>query len=127
MALFDRAWMEGWRRLVNADEGFRVVGRYFTADLLFGFGDTSYHVSVKNGAIEHIHEGAGSVPQGSLAFRGAREVWEQFVQPMPPPRYNGIFPLVFGKLLTMEGEEIVFWQNLRALTVMTHLMRTASR
>jgi hypothetical protein len=127
MALFDRAWMESWRRLVNADEGLQVIGRYFTADLIFGFGDTSYLVSVKNGAIEQIREGTGGAPRGGLAFRGAREVWEQFVQPLPPPRYNGIFPLVFGKLLEMEGDEIVFWQNLRALTVMTHLMRTASR
>jgi len=127
MVLFDRAWIEGWRRLVNANEGFQVIGRYFTADLTFGFGDTSYLVSIKNGTIEQIREGTGSASPGSLAFRGAREVWEQFVQPMPPPRYNGIFPLVFGKLLEMEGDEIVFWQNLRALTVMTHLMRTASR
>lgn len=127
MALFDRAWMEGWRRLVNADEGLQVIGRYFTADLIFGFGDTSYLVSVKNGAIEQIREGTGNVPRGGLALRGAREVWEQFVQPVPPPCYNGIFPLVFGKFLMMEGEEIVFWQNLRVLTVMTHLMRTASR
>jgi len=127
MALFDRAWMETWRRLVNADEGLRVIGRYFTVDLLFGFGDTSYLVSVKNGAIDQIREAAGNVPQGGLALRGARDVWEQFVQPVPPPRYNGIFPLVFGKLLMMEGDEIVFWQNLRALTAMTHLMRAAGR
>ncbi|MBI3797417.1 MAG: hypothetical protein HY268_10695 [Deltaproteobacteria bacterium] len=127
MALFDRAWMESWRRLVNADEGLQVIGRYFTADLIFSFGDTSYLVSIKNGAIEQIREGTGNAPRDGLAFRGARDVWEQFVQPMPPPRYNGIFPLVFGKLLIMEGDEIVFWQNLRALTVMTHLMRTASR
>jgi hypothetical protein len=127
MALFDRAWMEGWRRLVNADEGLQVIGRYFTADLILGFGDTSYLVSVKNGTIEQIREGTGTVPRGGLALRGARDVWEQFVQPVPPPRYNGIFPLVFGKFLMMEGEEIVFWQNLRVLTVMTHLMRTASR
>jgi len=127
MALFDRAWMETWRRLVNDDEGLRVVGRYFTADLLFAFGDASYLVSVKNGAIDQIREAVGHAPPGGLALRGAREVWEQFVRPVPPPRYNGIFPLVFGKLLLMEGDEIVFWQNLRALTVMTHLMRAAGR
>src|SRR5262245_25502123 len=127
MALFDRAWMEDWRRLVNADAGLQVVGRYFTADLIFSFGDTSYLVSVKNGAVDQIREDSGDVPRGGLAFRGAREVWEQFVQPVPPPHYNGIFPLVFGKLLRMEGDEIVFWQNLRALTVMTHLMRAAGR
>jgi hypothetical protein len=127
MALFDRAWMENWQRLVNADEGLQVIGRYFTVDLIFGFGDISYLVSVKNGAIEQIHDATGNVPRGSLVLRGARAVWEQFVQPLPPPRYNGIFPLVFGKLLMMEGDEMVFWQNLRALTVMTHLMRSASR
>ena len=127
MALFDRAWMETWRRLANADEGLQVIARYFTADLILGFGDTTYLVSVKNGAIDQIRDGTGSPPAGSLALRGPRDVWEQFVQPLPPPRYNGIFPLVFGKLLTMEGDEIVFWQNLRALTVMTHLMRAASR
>ena len=127
MALFDRAWIETWRRLVNADEGLQVIGRYFTVDLIFGFGDMSYLVSVKNGAIDQIREAAGNVPRGGLALRGARDVWEQFVQPVPPPHYNGIFPLVFGKLLMMEGDEIVFWQNLRALTAMTHLMRAASR
>ncbi len=127
MALFDRAWMEAWRRLVNADEGLQVIGRYFTADLILGFGDTNYFVSVENGVINQIRDVADNAPRGGLALRGPREVWEQFVQPVPSPRYNGIFPLVFGKLLTMEGDEIVFWQNLRALTVMTHLMRAASR
>ena len=127
MALFDRAWMETWRRLVNADEGLQVIGRYFTAELVLGFGDTTYLVSVKNGDIGQIRDAAGNAPPTSLALRGPCDVWEQFVQPVPPPRYNGIFPLVFGKLLTMEGDEIVFWQNLRALTVMTHLMRATSR
>jgi len=127
MALFDRAWMETWRRLVNADEGLQIIGRYFTADLILNFGNATYLVSVKNGVIDQIRDGTGSPPAGSLALRGPRDVWEQFVQPLPPPRYNGIFPLVFGRLLTMEGDEIVFWQNLRALTVMTHLMRAASK
>jgi hypothetical protein len=127
MALFDRAWMETWRRMVNADAGLQVIARYFTADLVFNFGDAAYLVSIKNGAIDQIRDATGPSPSGGLALRGPREVWEQFVQPIPPPRYNGIFPLVFGKLLTMEGDEIIFWQNLRALTVMTHLMRAASR
>src|SRR2546428_12997936 len=122
MALFDRAWMETWRRLVNADEGLQVIGRYFTVDLIFGFGDMSYLVSVKNGAIDQIREAAGNVPQGGLALRGARDVWEQFVQPVPPPRYNGIFPLGCGRLLMMEGAEIGFWRNWARLPATTALV-----
>lgn len=43
--MFDTAWVTKWQDVVNRNGPMRWIGKHFTADLLFGFGDKEYVVS----------------------------------------------------------------------------------
>ena len=42
VAEFDSQWMNAWQDEVNNDPTLPLIGKYFTTDLLLGFGDTEY-------------------------------------------------------------------------------------
>ena len=49
----------------------------------------------------------------------------EFAEPIPPPMYNDIWAMahpLHGKL-RIEGDTMIFWQNLRALFWMLAIMR----
>ena len=60
MAVFDAAWMEGWKTLVNQDAVIKIIGKHLTATVLFAFGDTTYVVSYVGGRITRIDDPARS-------------------------------------------------------------------
>jgi hypothetical protein len=125
MARFDSHWMNSWQDAVNADAAFNVIGRYFTADFLLGFGDQEYVVSVDGGRIERITDDVGVETPWSFALRAPEESWEKFTQRIPPPMFNDIWAMahpLHGRL-RMDGDVKVLWQNMRALTWMLDRMR----
>jgi hypothetical protein len=125
MTRFDSQWMNSWQDAVNADAAFSVIGRYFSADFLLGFGAAEYVVSVDRGRIERITDDVGVETPWSFALRAPEESWEKFTQRIPPPMYNDIWAMahpLHGRL-NIDGDVKVLWQNLRALTWMLDRMR----
>jgi hypothetical protein len=125
MTRFDSHWMNAWQDAVNADSALSVIGRYFTADFLLGFGDDEYVVSVDRGRIERITDDVGVETPWSFGLRAPDESWEKFTQRIPPPMYNDIWAMahpLHGRL-KIDGDVKVLWQNLRALTWMLDRMR----
>ena len=43
--MFDNAWMNKWQKAVNDNGPMSWIGKHFTADFLFGFGESEYQVS----------------------------------------------------------------------------------
>lgn len=125
MAVFDAAWMEGWKTLVNQDAVIKIIGKHLTATVLFAFGDTTYVVSYVGGRITRIDDQLGPESTYAFALRGPAQTWEKFVQPIPPPMYNDIWAMahpLHGRL-QIEGDVKVMWQNLRAFTWTLDFMR----
>ena len=50
--MFDNGWMGKWQKAVNDNGPMSWIGKHFTADFLFGFGDSEYQVSFKQGKID---------------------------------------------------------------------------
>jgi hypothetical protein len=125
MAKFSSQWMNSWQDVTNADPALKVIGRYFTADFLLGFGDQEYVVSVRNGVIQRITDSLSIETPWSFALRAPTDSWEKFTEKLPPPMYNDLWAMahpLHGRL-RMDGDVKVLWQNVRALTWMLDRMR----
>ena len=123
---FDLEWIERWARTVNDDRILPVIGKFFTNRFVLGVDDTDFLVEVRNGKITRISEGLTPNDMGfDFALRAASSAWQKFSQPIPPPMFNDIWAMAhpLHRNLTIDGNQLPFWQNVRALTRMLSLMR----
>jgi len=123
---FDLEWVERWARTVNDDRILPVAGRFFTAKFVLGVDDTQYLVDVQNGKIQRIAEGLAPNDLGyDFGLKASSSTWAKFSQQIPPPMFNDIWAMAhpLHRHLTIVGNQLPFWQNLRALTHMLSLMR----
>ncbi|MCX7890423.1 MAG: hypothetical protein N2422_11975 [Rhodobacteraceae bacterium] len=122
----DLEWVERWARRVNEDRVLPRIGRFFNARFVLGIDDTDYLCEVRKGRIERIAEGLEPSDLGyEFALRAPASAWSKFSQKMPPPMFNDIWAMAhpLHRQLRIEGNQLTFWQNLRALTWMLALMR----
>jgi hypothetical protein len=123
---FDLEWVERWARCVNDDRILPVVGRFFTNRFVLGVDETEYLVDVRGGRISRISEGLAANDMGyDFALKASSSAWAKFSQRIPPPMFNDIWAMAhpLHKHLVIAGNQLPFWQNLRALTRMLSLMR----
>ena len=115
--MFEKTWMEDWQKLVNNNGPMSWIGKHMTTNLLFGFGETEYVVEFHKGKIAAIESDFNPETCYQLAIKGPAESWAKFCQEVPPPMYNDIWAMahpLHGRL-TLEGDQKVLWQNMRAL------------
>ena len=123
--MFETAWVKKWQDAVNKNGPMSWIGKHFTADLLFGFGDKEYVVSFQQGKLSQVSDQQGPETRYQLAIRGPAESWAKFCQPTPPPMYNDLWAMahpLHGRV-TLEGDQMVLWQNMRALAWALDRMR----
>ena len=123
---FDLEWVERWARIVNEDRILPVIGRFFTNRFILGVDETDYLIDVRGGKIQRISEGLAPNDMGfDFGLKAPSTAWAKFTQPVPPPMFNDIWAMAhpLHKQLTIEGNTLPFWQNLRALSRMLSLMR----
>jgi len=109
--------MGKWQKAVNDNGPMSWIGKHFTADFLFGFGDSEYQVSFKQGKIDSYTNEMTPETCYSLAIKGPAESWKKFCQEVPPPMYNDLWAMahpLHGRV-TLEGDQMLLWQNMRAL------------
>mgnify|MGYP001394448835 FL=1 len=117
MSMFDNAWMNKWQKAVNGNDPMSWIGKHFSAEFLFGFGESEYQVSFLKGKIDSFTDEMTPETCYSLAIRGPAESWEKFCQKVPPPMYNDLWAMahpLHGRV-TLEGDQMLLWQNMRAL------------
>lgn len=123
---FDLDWVERWARCVNDDRILPVIGRFFDGRFVLGFDDTDYLIVVRAGRIERIAESLTPNDMGyDFGLKASSSAWAKFCQQIPPPMFNDIWAMAhpLHKQMTIEGNTLPFWQNVRALTRMLALMR----
>ncbi len=125
-ASFDLEWVERWARRVNEDRILPTIGRFFTSRVMIAFDDAEFLLEVHGGRIVRISEGLTPNDMGfEFALRAPVSAWEKFSQPVPPPMFNDIWAMAhpLHRQLVIDGNQLSFWQNVRALTHMLALMR----
>jgi len=117
-------WMARYASVVNEDPELRLVGRFFTCDLLLDFESARYLLSVDGGTVREVVENPGYDRPWAFALRAPRRVWERYLEPVPPPLYHHIFAMLMRvDEFRLEGDTLVAAQNIRALARMCDLMR----
>ena len=117
-------WMARYAAVVNDDPELRLVGGFFTCDLLLDFETVRYLVRVNSGSVRDVVENPGYDRPWAFALRAPRRVWERYLEPVPPPLYHHIFALLMRvPEFRLEGDTLVAAQNIRALARMCDLMR----
>jgi hypothetical protein len=127
-AAFELGWMTAWQEAVNSEPILPVIGKHFNANLLLGFGEKEYVVSVREGRIvnltDQLRVSSVDTPW-QFALRAPAETWAKYIQDPPPPMYNDIWAMahpLHGNL-KMDGDLLPLWQNLRSLNYMLEFMR----
>ncbi len=125
----DADWIVAWAKKVNDDKVLRVIGRFFTANVVSGIDDKDFYIPVRGGKIEMIADEPNANLMGwHFALRAPMSSWSKFVEPLPPPMFNDIWAMahpLHGKM-KIEGDMKIFWQNLRALRWMLARMRPSA-
>ena len=123
---FDMEWIGNWARRVNEDRVFPKIGKFFSSRFVIAFDNVDYLIEINKGKIEKISEGLEPSDMGfEFALRAPSTAWSKFSQKVPPPMFNDIWAMAhpLHKQLTIEGNQLVFWQNMRAIHWMLSLMR----
>jgi len=117
-------WMARYATVVNEDPELRLVGRFFTCDLLLDFEGARYLLRVDGGRVQEVLENPGYDRPWAFALRAPRRAWERYLEPVPPPLYHHIFAMLMRvDEFRLEGDTLVAAQNIRALARMCDLMR----
>ncbi len=117
-------WMERFARVLAGDPELRLVGRFFTCDILLDFETARYLVRLREGAVQEIVAEPGWDRPWTFALRAPRRVWERYLQPVPPPLYHHLFALLMRvPEFRLEGDTLAAAQNVRALARFCDLLR----
>lgn len=123
---FDLNWFERWARIVNDDRILPVTARFFNGKFLIGIDDTDYLIEVQDGKIKRIYEGLTDDNFGyEFGLKASASTWSKFTQKLPPPLFHDLWAMAhpLHRHMSIEGNTLLFWQNVRALTRMLALMR----
>jgi hypothetical protein len=114
-----------WRDIVNEDPEFLLAARDWTARLRVRMGDAEMIVGIRDGRIAAIESAPTPFHAWDAEIGGPRAGWEQFLEPLPRPFYQDLFPAMVHHGFTIAGDlESVFAYH-PALRRMFDLMRQA--
>jgi hypothetical protein len=93
-----------FRQTVNSDPEFKLASRFLTADILLDLGDMRCILQMRDGQIAAINLTVTSYDAWDFSIVGPAEAWQKFLQPMPPPFYNGLFAGMVQRKFVVSGD-----------------------
>jgi hypothetical protein len=118
------AWMEKYRKTVNADPEMAVIGDWFTVDFKISFEGTEFRISVREGKIAEIEHSPRFDRPVAFTLRAPMSVWNKFISPNPPPLYHDFFAMLMRvDDFVLDGNTLTTMQNARALHRMMNILK----
>ncbi len=121
--LVDPNQVERSRERINSDPEFKLAARFMSQDFLVEMGSSQCIVRVRDGVVTEIKLNPSAMDPWSFAIRGPAEFWEKFLQPLPPPFYNGLFAGIIHVTLKIEGNLEAAFAHFWAINRMFDIMR----
>jgi hypothetical protein len=116
---------EGIRNHVNGDPEFRLAARHMLTNILLQVGDSRCVVKVREGTVSEMLANPVFADACSFYVRGSEDAWNKFLQPAPPPFYNGVFSAMIRQNFevggNLEDAFSYFWALTRMLDVFREL------
>ena len=113
--------------LVNSNADLVRRGRFLTVTFLITSGETHYLVRVVEGRIDRVERGPFLMRDWRFAIRAAESAWRKFWEPVPEAGYHDVFAMAKMGHALIEGDLLVFMQNLRYLSDLLAVPRFAPR
>ncbi len=108
---------------INNDREFKLAAKFMSEDICLGVGNSKCIVRVRDGAVTDINLSPTPFDPWSFSIKGPVESWENFLQPLPPPFFNGIYSgMIRGKFEVAGNLEAAF-AHFRAVARMFDVVR----
>ncbi len=114
---------EGIRSYVNSDPEFRLAAARMMTNVLLGVGESRCVVKVREGVVSEILANPVFAEACSFYVKGSEEAWAKFLQPVPPPFYNGVFSAMIRQNFELGGDLEEAFSDFWPLTRMFDLFR----
>ena len=112
---------EGVRSYLNGDPEFKLASRYVLTNILLEIGDSRCVVKVREGQVSELAANPVFFDSCSFFVKGSEDAWSKFLQPVPPPFYNGVFSAAIRQNFqiggSLEDAFSYFWALTRMLDV----------
>jgi hypothetical protein len=109
-------WFEALREAVADDAEMAVIGRWCTLDLAVVADAQTVLMRLESGRISGIVPAPDIGASWHVTFRGTREDWLTFLQPVPPPFYSDLLAMNSRvPSFSIEGDRRAFVRHLHAL------------
>ncbi len=121
---FSPDWWRRFQQRANQDPELAVTGKWFTTAFAITSGEARVVLRVDKGRIAEIVHAPRFDVRTSFGLRGPAELWQKFLEPLPPALYHDIFAMIMRVPdLVLEGDTMVAMQNARALHRLMNIMR----
>ncbi len=110
----------------NADAWLVHRGRFLDVTCLLGVGEASYLLRIHRGRIEALDKGPFVMPRCTFALKASAQAWATFWQPIPPPGFHDLIAMIKTGAMTIEGDQLPFFANLRYFKELLALPRAAA-
>ncbi|WP_436344920.1 hypothetical protein [Natronorubrum sp. FCH18a] len=124
-------WWNEYKDTVNSDQEMSVRGHdQFDDNFFVRIDDDTYMIEMYGGEVIDVVANPGVNGEWSFGVAGSRDVWEEFLQEIPPAHNNEIIAsdyrtAVRGEdgYLELHGDNKKIFQNLRPFQRALELMR----
>ena len=123
ICFLDANELENVRNSINDDPEFRLAARFMSQEILIGAGDARCIISVRDGHLTEIRLDPARVDAWDFSVEASPESWEKFLQPVPPPFYNGLYAGMMRQTFKLEGNLEAAFAHFWALTRLLDIMR----
>ena len=121
---FTPDWWRRFQARVNQDPELAVIGKWFSVPFAITRGDDRVVLRIEKGRILDIVQHPRFDARTAFGLRGPVELWNKFLEPVPPALYHDIFAMIMRvPELVLEGDTLIAMQNARALHRMMNIMR----
>src|SRR5512147_2389665 len=104
ICFMDRKEAEGIRSYVNSDPEFRLAATRMMTNVLLQVGESRCVVKVREGVVSEILANPVFAEACSFYVKGSEDAWNKFLQPVPPPFYNGVFSAMIRQNFELGGD-----------------------
>lgn len=110
--------------LVNQDEDLVRRGRHVCADILIGIGDARCYLTIDEGRLTAVETKPQRMRSAAFTISGPPSSWQNFWRPMPRPGWHDLFAMNKRGYMTIEGNLLLFMQNLQYFKDLVALPRS---
>ena len=115
--------------LAGRDDDLIRRGQHVSGDILLGVGDARCYISIDKGRVTVVETKPQRMRSATFTIAAPPSSWNNFWQPMPRPGWHDLFAMNKRGHMTIEGNLLVFMQNLqyfKDLLALPRSLRNAS-